>query len=220
MKSPILIWVILGSITCAQSLRAQAPGTFTFHTGGGITTPLNPTGAYAGVSGNFVAGAGYNLNKRNAIVGEFLWSGLPSNVLVIQPVKLPLSRTSLYSLTVSYRHQRDRIKQSPFGLYVTGGGGWYYRYTTFDKSYEAPPGTSCLPVYTWWGYGCDPDGYVYTQTIAKAGRSAGGFNGGVGFTIRLSDSDWRFFTESRYHYGFTERVHTTFVPVTMGVRLN
>ena len=63
-------------------------------------------------------------------------------------------------------------------------------------------------------------GYVYSQTVAYKGASSGGLNAGVGFTIRLSDSGWKFYTEARYHYAFSTRIPTTFIPVTMGIRFN
>ncbi len=47
-------------------------GTFTFNMGGGITTPLNPTGQYAGTSGNCELGAGYKISDRSSISGEFM----------------------------------------------------------------------------------------------------------------------------------------------------
>jgi hypothetical protein len=101
-----------------------------------------------------------------------------------------------------------------------GGGGWYQRYATIDKNYVVPPLTPCQPYYYWWGYSCDPNNYVYSQTVANKGVSAGGFNTGFGFTIRFADSNIRFFTEARYHYAFSERIPTTVVPVTFGLRYN
>ena len=83
------------------------------------------------------------------------------------------------------------------------------------KDYQVPPNTVCTPDYYWYGYSCTA-GYVYSATIAYKGASAGGLNGGLGFTIRLADSNWRFFTEARYHYAFTNRVPSTFIPVTIG----
>ena len=138
---------------------------------------------------------------------------------MIQPIKSPTSSISLYSLTVNYRHQFDRISGSPFGVYFMGGGGWYERYITVDKNYTVPAAVPCTPYWYWYGYSC-ADGYVYSQTIAKKGVSAGGFNTGIGFTIRLADSNLRFFTEARYHYAFSEHVPTTIVPVTFGIRYN
>ena len=215
------LFICLGLVGVASvaPLSAQDYSKFAFNMGGGITTPLNPTGAYAGVSGNFVIGAGYNMNKSNAIIGEFMYSGLPSNLSVIQPVKLPTSNINLYALTVNYRHQVDRIKGSAFGVYFVGGGGWYQRYITVDKNYTVPAAVPCSPYWDWYGYSC-ADGYVYSETVAKKGVSAGGINGGIGFTIRLADSNLKFFTEARYHYAFSERVPTTVVPVTFGIRYN
>jgi len=215
----ILISISLVGFACLAPLQGQDYSKFAFNMGGGITTPLNPTGAYAGISSNFVVGSGYNLNKSNAIIGEFMWSGLPSNLTAVQPVKAPSSNTSLYSLTVNYRHQYDRIHGSPFGLYFMGGGGWYMRKTTVDQSYTIPIATPCLPYYVWYGYGCS-DGVVGTQTVASKAVSAGGLNGGFGFTIPFADSNLRFFTESRYHYAWSERIPTTMVPVTFGIRYN
>jgi hypothetical protein len=145
----------------------------TLNMGGGVSTPLNPTGAYTGVSGNFNFGAGYNLNAKNSISGEFLWSGLPADVFPIHPIDSPTGKINLYSLTVNYRHHIDSIHGSIFGLYAIAGGGWYYRYASIDKNFTVPPGTPCQPYYYWWGYGCS-EGYVYSQTVAYKGASAGG----------------------------------------------
>jgi hypothetical protein len=191
-----------------------------FNLGGGITTPMNPTGAYTGVSGNFNMGAGYALDKKNSITGEFMWNGLPTDVTNIHPIDAPTGRINLYSLTVNYRHHIDSIHGTPFGLYGIVGGGWYYRYAAIDKNYTVPPGTACAPIYYWWGYGCDPNGYTYSQTVASRGTSAGGMNGGLGFTLRLYDSNWKFYMEARYHYAFSYRIASTLIPVTFGIRYN
>jgi len=200
------------------SLRAEDWSKFNFNIGGGVTTPINPTANYAGVSGNFNVGAGYNFGKRSSIGGEFLWSGLPPNLFVIQPVRAPFGNVNLFMMGANYRYHVDRIGQSHFGLYFTGGGGWYARRVSIDKNFIVPPGAVCSPIYFWWGYGCDTGGFVVTETIAQKTTNAGGLNGGVGFTIRFGDSGWKFYTESRYHYAWSPRVPTTFVPVTFGIR--
>jgi hypothetical protein len=48
----------------------------------------------------------------------------------------------------------------------------------------------------------------------------GGLNGGVGFTVRLGDKGWKFYTESRYHYAFHPRIPNTLVLVTFGIAYN
>ena len=214
----VLMLTLLGAIS-AIPLFAEND-TFTFNMGGGISTPLNPTGQYAGTSGNFETGAGYKINRHSAIIGEFMWSGLPPNLFVLHPVSAPFGNINAYALTANYRYEFDRIQGSRFGVYAIGGGGWYYRHTSIDKNFVVPPNTACLPVYGWWGYACDPSGFVVTQTVAFKGSSVGGINGGVGFTIGIADSPWKFYTEARYHYAFNSGIPTTIVPVTFGFRLN
>jgi hypothetical protein len=213
------LYAVLGLIWVCSS-PAQELRKLNFNIGGGVSTPLNPTGQFAGVSGNFVSGGGYNIDKKNAIIGEFMWSGLPPNIFFLHPINAPFGNVNLYTLTANYRYQNDRISGSHFGAYAIVGGGWYYRRTTVDKNFVVPPLTPCLPIYTWWGYGCQADGFVYTQTVAFRGTSAGGVNGGIGFTIRFSDSAWKFYMEGRYHYAWHKHLPTTIAPVTFGIRYN
>jgi hypothetical protein len=220
MSKFVLIPTILLIAATSNPCAAQDDPKLNVNFGAGVTTPLNPTAQYAGLSGNFLAGVGYNINRKHALIGEFLWAGLPPNRFVIHPVDAPFGNINLYSLTANYRYQFDRIARSRFGVYTILGGGWYYRYSTVDKNYVAPPFTVCAPVYTYWGYACDDGGYVYSQTVAYKGRSAGGVNAGLGFTIGISDSGWKIFMESRYHYAWHDTVPTTLIPVTFGIRFN
>ncbi len=220
MKRTVLLITAM-SVLWVLPLSAQDSGTFskfTFSLGTGITTPLNPTAQYTGVSGNFAASLGYKLSNRQSVNGEFLYSGLPGSVYVIQPVKLPTVSSNVYYLGANYRYQVDRIGGSVFGIYGIVGGGWYDRYITVDQTYIVPAGTPCVPIWTWWGYACDSNGYVSSYTVAKKGGSTGGFNGGFGFSIALGGGKWKFFSEARYHYAFNENVPTTMIPVTLGIR--
>jgi len=124
MTSRSVLLVTLLATVSALPLCAQS-GTFTFNTGAGISTPLNPTSQYAGTSGNFQAGAGIKINKRSSIIGEFLWTGLPPNNFVLHPISAPVGHINLYTLTANYRYGIDRIHGSRYGMYVIGGGGWY-----------------------------------------------------------------------------------------------
>jgi hypothetical protein len=219
MKSQNVLILTLLTLVPAIPLFAEN-GTFTFNMGGGISTPLNPTGQYAGTSGNFETGAGYKINKRSSIIGEFMWSGLPPNLFILQPISAPSGSVNVYALTANYRYEFDRIHSSRFGLYAIAGGGWYYRHASIDKNYVVPPNTVCQPIYGYWGYACDPHGFVFSQTVASKGTSVGGVNGGVGFSIGIAESPWKFYTEARYHYAFNSGIATAVVPVTFGFRLN
>ncbi len=219
MQKRIAFSVILLAAACTIPARSQDFSKFALEIGGGVSTPLNPTAHYVGLDGNFLIGSGYRLDKHSEILGEFMWNGMPPDLSVIQPPNAPFGRINLYSFTAEYRYKHDRFGHSPFGAYLIGGGGWYYRHAAIDKNYVVSDATPCQPIYTWWGYSCAPNGFVYTATLASKGVSTAGVNGGVGFTVRLSDSRWYFYIESRYHYAFSN-LPSTLVPVTFGFRFN
>jgi hypothetical protein len=194
-------------------------GRLNFNIGGGLSVPLNPTARYTGVNGNGTSGLGANFDSHNSVEGDFLWVGLPPNRSLAHPIFTPDVNINLFALTGQYRFHVDSIADSPFGFYVLAGGGWYYRYSDIGRRFSVPPLTRCQPIYNWWGLACGADGYVSTVNSSN-GSSAGGANGGVGFTIRIGDSQWKFFAESRYHYVWSSYVRTTFVPISFGFRYN
>ena len=213
------IW-LLG---CALLFPLQAQDSelqlLNFNVGGGLTVPLNPTGRYLGVNGNAGSGVGANFNKHNSIEGDFMWSGLSPALNLVQAIDRPTGSVNLFSVTGNYRFHIDSLAESPFGIYVIGGGGWYYRHTDINKNYVVPPLAVCQPIYNWWGFACDSGGFVQT-TIASHGTSAGGVDVGAGFTIKLPSPGWKFFVESRYTYAWSNFIPTTLVPVTFGFRFN
>jgi hypothetical protein len=223
MSKKILLFTSFLSVVWLIPAEAQEPQKLTAVIGGGITAPLNPTAKYVGVSGNFSTGVGVNFNKHSSIEGDFMWSGLPPNLTVLHPVLAPSGSMNLYTLTANYRYHVDSIGGSMFGAYLIGGGGWYYRHFNVNKNFIVPPNTVCQPIYFWWGYGCDTGGFVDSTSIASGGTSAGGLDAGVGFTVKIGDKGWKFYTESRYNYAWTKglaRIPTTLIPVTFGIRFN
>ncbi|MGE0406453.1 MAG: hypothetical protein AB7O65_09145 [Candidatus Korobacteraceae bacterium] len=195
------------------SLYAQQEFTrFNFNIGGGIGVPLNPTGAYAGISGNFVSGAGYNFDSHHSVVGQFMWHGLPPNRRVLVPISGVDGSINLYSLTANYKLRKE---WSQAGVYLIGGGGWYYRYAKLED-YTVVPGTVCQPVYDWWGFYCEEGLVPVDNTLAYRGLSSIGGNAGMGFTVSLGESGLKFYMEARYHYAPHSGVPTTAVPVTFG----
>src|SRR5690242_124465 len=115
MSMKVVVSIAVLSFGCLSSLHGQSK--MMFNIGGGISTPLNPTGAYTGISGNFNFGAGYNINSKNSISAEFMWSGLPTSLFVLHPIDAPSGSINLYSLTANYRHHIDSIHGSVFGVY-------------------------------------------------------------------------------------------------------
>jgi hypothetical protein len=143
-----------------------------------------------------------------------MWAGWPPNRFVLHPVNAAYGRVSLYTHMLSYRGQVDRINDSPFKLNITGGGPLCISGSGLFRWANVP----CVPIYTW--YACDSGGSIYSHSVAYKGLSAGEFNGGAGFTIRLSDSGMMSFTVSRYHYAYTGSIPTTLLAITYGLRIN
>jgi outer membrane protein with beta-barrel domain len=208
--------IVMGIATVmalAAPIWAQE-GKLNFNLGGGVGVPLNPTADYAGVGGNFVIGAGYNVNKNNAFIGQYMWHGLPPTLsLKAQLIGVDTS-SQLNAMTVNYRHMSQLTRN--FGFYLIAGGGWYYRHSRIERTVETTTPIVCQPAYSYYGYPCT-GGYVYYTKDAAAGTSAFGGNAGLGFTVRLSDSNWKFYIESRYHYANTAFVSSQVAPVTFGI---
>ena len=59
------------------------------------------------------------------------------------------------------------------------------------------------------------NGYVNTVGFGLGTSSFGG-NGGIGFTIRVNKTPWKFFVESRFNYAASRAIPTHVVPVTFG----
>jgi len=228
-KQSLIVFGFLAILFVVPARAQENASPFNVHIGGGIGVPVSRTSDFAGVSGTFQTGGGPNLTSHQSIVGEFMWQGLPPNhtalqalsqLTCVQPVttvstcNLGVTR-NLYALTANYMYHREGRR---YGLYVIGGGGWYYRYGQL-KNAAIAPGTVCQPVWDWWGYTC-VNGFVSTDnTIVSKGLSSGGINAGAGLTVKLADPGFRFYIEARYHYSPQGgRISTQIVPVTMGIR--
>ena len=129
-----------------------------FNVGGGLSVPLNPTARYLGVNGN--AGTAWELISTSTIRSKVISCGTAFRRLATLFRRLirPTGSVNLYSVTGNYRFHIDSLAESPFGIYIIGGGGWYYRHTDINKNYVVPPLTVCQPIYNWWGFACDGSG--------------------------------------------------------------
>jgi hypothetical protein len=213
----IVVVAALLAVAVVAPVCGESYGRLAVDLGGGVSNPVGQAGRYAGTSGTITTGVGYNFDDHHAVIAEFMWAGLPPSVSVQHSVNGPLAKVNLYTITANYRYKIDKIRGSHFGVYAIGGGGWYYRYTSINGGYVVPVRTACQPVYEWWGYVCSPDGFVDAPSMTYKFLSAGGVNAGVGVTLRLGESNWKVYAESRYHYAFS-RIPTTVVLMTFGLR--
>lgn len=206
-------------VLASSGARAQDSKINT-NLGAGVTVPLNPLGQFVGPSGNIVVGIGYNFDRHNSFVGQFMWAGLNETNDLLRPIRLAtkfrdLDRTSnLFALTANYRLQKQG---KTYGAYLIAGGGLYYRQAELSREIIVGRETVCGPSWTWWGFTCTSGFVTENQTLFDANSAAGGGNAGAGFTIRLNEEGYKFYIEARYHYARTSRVNTQFIPITLGI---
>jgi len=225
------IFVMIVGWTCLLAfpggIRAQVESggddnpNITTNLGIPLSIPLNPTSRFVSAGWGLDAGIGYNFNRRNAVIGEFMWNSLYPTNEALQPIRVALQSPNisghgnLLAVTANYRLElRGRV----LGTYLIGGGGWYFREASLSK--PVPVGTSitCDRTWLWWGYNCQSGTVITNLTLASSSSNSWGVNGGIGFTARVGEAPYRFYVESRYHYAPTRNISTQLVAITIGIR--
>jgi hypothetical protein len=222
MSLRTVLVAFLVAAACGRDVSAQEDADIskiTTNIGGGVSAPLNPIGRFINPGANFVVGVGYNITKRNSFIGQFMWSGLPPNREAFLPIRAidgfgNISGSSnLFTLTGNYRYQHQ---WKTFGVYFIGGGGMYHREASLSRRVAVGTATICQPIWQWWGFSCQSGIVSQDETLISTGDTVFGGNGGVGFTIRITDNGYKFYGEARYHYAPTRGIATTLIPITFG----
>jgi hypothetical protein len=186
-----------------------------------VNVPVSMTADVVNTGWGFSTGVGYNFNRRNAFVGEFMWNRVYPNSPQILPLQAALAssnldaNTDVFVLSANYRFE---LRGKLLGTYLIGGPGWYHRNTNLSKEVTSGIGTTCTPVWLWWGFSCTTGIVTSNQTVGGSGASSWGFNGGIGTTIRVAEAPYRLYLESRYHYAPNANVKFQFLTVTAGIR--
>ncbi len=186
-----------------------------------ITAPLNPTAQFVNVGGGLVAGAGYNMTKRNAFIGEFMWNRLGASDGALAPIRAALGthdvhgHGNLLALTANYRYE---LRGKTTGVYFIGGGGWYHRTAEISNHVATGSTLQCTRTWEWWGFECSSGTVISDQTLASSTSDVLGLNGGIGVTFKVAEPRYRFYIEARYHYAPTKNVRTELIPITIGIR--
>ena len=186
-----------------------------------IVIPLNPTAQVVHLGFGLGIGGGYNFTRRHAAVGDLMWNNLfPTNQVLLklrQALNDPSvdASAALYGLTANYKYE---LRGRTLGAYVMGGGGLYYRHTHLSKQVTTNAPVACTPMWLWWGFTCTGGTVTSGQTLGSWSTSAGGWNGGLGFTARIGEPPYRLFVESRYHYVPDPHLNTQLINISFGVR--
>lgn len=213
---------------CVGALHAQYNGEpddnpkINSNLGLTVGVPVSTTGEVVDTAWGINTGVGYNINRRNALIGEFMWNRLYPSRDQISPLRAAALQaagfdaiTDLFVMSGNYRFE---LRGKTFGGYAIGGGGWYHRNTDLSRTVVSGTATVCTPVWLWWGFTCSSGTVVSNQTIVDSSDSAWGGNAGLGFTVRVGDAPYRLYAESRYHYAAFEHINARFLTVTFGVR--
>jgi hypothetical protein len=187
-----------------------------------LTAPMNPMSKFVNVGGGFVGGAGYNISKRNAFVGEFMWNRLGASDSAIAPIQQALGtrdvsgHANFFAFTGNYRFE---LQGQRTGIYFIAGAGWYRRSANITTHVATGSSIQCNATWQWWGYLCTSGTVISDQTLASSTSDALGMNGGIGLTFKKADEPrYRFYMEARYHYAPTKNIKTVLIPITVGVR--
>jgi hypothetical protein len=217
-----LVWMCLVAVpTWIHAQDLDDDPRFTDSAGMTISAPLGPIAPYASAGLGTDVSAGYNFDRHNALLGEFMWNWLYSTDTALQPLRIALQTPNigghgnLYSMTANYKYE---LRGKLLGAYLIGGGGWYRRSTSITKQIPAGTAITCQPIWLWWGYSCSSGLVTTSLTLANSTSNTFGANAGIGFTIRVGDAPYRFYVESRYHYAPTKNISTQLVAFSFGFR--
>ena len=160
-----------------------------FEAGGGFNGPVGNSSNYITWGGNFTVGGGLHLNKRFSVLAEyqFMDDKLPGSV--IAETGATGGDAHIWSLTID--PVVDLFPKSTNSVYVTGGGGFYRKVTSFTDPEESE---FCEFFECFEG--------TQNEVVGHFSSNQGGWNIGGGYTHRLggvyNDGTMKLFAEVRY----------------------
>jgi hypothetical protein len=188
--------------------------------GVGFDAPVGNTKTAQTWGYNFKLGGGWNFNPKFGVLLEYEFNrtGVPDNVLAA--IAAESGNSDLNGNVHVWGFSLDPIyyykTTGAWGGYVTGGGGFYRKLTTFST-----------PVYLGIGcdyfYGCYPQ--YSNETVSHFSSNQGGLNIGTGFTHNIGNGA-KIYAEARYLWVNSPSSSATqvgsgtvsMIPVTFGVR--
>ncbi|MGB6973975.1 MAG: hypothetical protein WBD67_04750 [Terracidiphilus sp.] len=194
-----------------------------FEAGGGFNAPTSASSPYITWGGNFTVGAGERFNHYLSLLAEYQFIGDKLPGALIAETGAQGGHDHIWSLTLAPVF--DLFPTSNNSVYVTGGGGFYRKVTSFTD----PEETEYCDYYQ-----CYPG--TTNVVVGHFSSNQGGWNVGAGYTHRLGglygDGHMKLFAEVRYLDILTPAVttepnglgtttvgaDTKLIPITFGVR--
>jgi hypothetical protein len=164
-------------------------GKLAFEAGGGFNGPVSDSNSYITYGGNFNVGGGLHLTKMLSLLAEYQFMDDKLPGALIAETGANGGHAHIWSLTLD--PVVDLFPKSTNSIYVTGGGGFYRKVTSFTDP--------VVEDYCDYFY-CYPG--VTNQVVGHFSSNQGGWNIGAGFTHRMGgvygESRMKIFGEVRY----------------------
>jgi hypothetical protein len=203
--------------------RHKALSNYALEFGGGFNGPSSNSSPYITWGGQFTVGGGHDFSNRLAVLAEFqlIDDKLPG--ALIAETGASGGHAHIWSLTLD--PVVSLFPKATNDIYLTGGGGFYRKVTSFTDPEEAE--------YCDYYY-CGVE--TVNQVVGHFSSNQGGWSIGGGYQRRMGgmyhDSRMKLFAEARYLDVMTPAVEsnpnglgtttvaagTKVVPVTLGVR--
>jgi Outer membrane protein beta-barrel domain len=193
--------------------------SWTFEAGGGFNAPISNSVTYGG---QFTVGAGLKFNKYLSTLAEYQFVDDKLPGYLIAEAGANGGYAHIWSLTID--PVLDLMPKATNDVYITGGGGFYRKVTSFTDPEETE--------YCY--YFCEIG--TTNAVVGHFSSNQGGINFGAGFQHRVGgmsgDGSMKLFVEARYVDVFSPAVtgsanglgvtsvaaNTQIIPVSVGVR--
>jgi hypothetical protein len=176
--------------------------------GGGFTAPIGNSQADLTYGWNFRGGLGYKFSRDLSLMAEYEFDRNKIPGATLSQVGEPGGNVHTWSLTLDpvlyYK------TTGAWGGYITGGGGFYRKLTSFTEPALAI-GEYCDFFF------CYPYQFTTNVTVSHFSSNQFGANLGTGFTFGAWNGA-KFYTEARYEWLNTPGRGTQMIPVTFGLR--
>jgi len=210
--------------TEAAGVKDYTASHLAFEIGGGANAPTPDSSSEITWGGNVNVGAGLHLGHGISLLAEYQFVGDKLPGKLIAETGANGGHAHIWGLTLN--PVIDLFPKKTNSLYLTGGGGFYRKVTSFTDPVEA---LYCN--YYYCEYGVD------NQVVGHFSSNQGGWNAGAGYSRRIGGNSFhqgraKLFAEARYLYVDTPAVTTQpnglgtvtvgkgteVIPVTFGVR--
>lgn len=192
--------------------------------GAGFDIPVGNTRSSETFGYNVKFGGGYNFSRRFGVLAEYEFNrlGIPNSFVTAtvgsqssqQSTLPPQGNVHVWGLTLDPIYYYKTT--GAWGGYVTGGGGFYRKVTSFTQPVDLGTVFGYYGSYEQFG----------SQLISHFSSNQGGLNIGTGLTHNIGTGGAKVFAEARYVWVNSPRASATqtgsgkvrLVPITFGIR--